>query len=122
MKPLTIAIDGPYGAGKGTVAREVARRLGYTHVDTGAMYRGIAWLASARGLDLSDASAVAALAASAQFDLRDGVRVGGHDVTEAIRTPARGGGRGSTLQYPFTGAQIDYYLAAAPQGDIVIDL
>jgi cytidylate kinase len=85
---VIIAIDGPSGAGKGTVAREVARRLGYTHVDTGAMYRSVAWLARERGVNLADARAVAALAAAAVFDLRDHVVIDGCDVTEAIRTPA----------------------------------
>ena len=48
---LIIAIDGPSGAGKGTIAREVARRLGYRHIDTGAMYRAVAWSALREGLE-----------------------------------------------------------------------
>ncbi len=88
MKPLVIAIDGPSGAGKGTVAREVSRRLGYRHVDTGAMYRAVAWKALEERIDLADESAVAALAARAVLDLDPGaVRIDGHDVTQAIRTP-----------------------------------
>ena len=59
---MIIAIDGPSGAGKGTVARRVAETLGYRHVDTGAMYRAVAWLAHERGTDLHDAGAVAAIA------------------------------------------------------------
>ena len=58
---LIIAIDGPSGAGKGTVARGVAARLGYRHVDTGAMYRAVAWKAQRDGVDLADEAAVAAL-------------------------------------------------------------
>jgi cytidylate kinase len=86
---LVIAIDGPSGAGKGTVARAIAARLGYRHVDTGAMYRAIAWLALSRGLSLDDHEAVSALAAAAPIDLAAGrVSIAGHDVTQAIRTPA----------------------------------
>ena len=88
MKPLIIAIDGPSGAGKGTIARAVAKRLGYHHVDTGAMYRALAWKALRHGIDLSDGAAVSALAHRTEFDVSDGrVRVDGHDVATAIRTP-----------------------------------
>lgn len=85
---LIVAIDGPSGAGKGTIAREVAARIGYRHVDTGAMYRAVAWKSVQEGLDLSDENAVAALAARAQIVVGDGaIAVDGHDVREAIRTP-----------------------------------
>lgn len=87
MRHLVIAIDGPSGAGKGTVARAVASRLAYRHVDTGAMYRAVAWKARNTGVDLHDGPAVAALAATALFSLDAGVRIDGHDVTSAIRTP-----------------------------------
>ncbi len=88
MKPLIIAIDGPSGAGKGTIARAVAARLGFHHVDTGAMYRALAWKASNDSIALSDEAAVAALARRAVFDVGDGrVQVDGHDVAAAIRTP-----------------------------------
>ena len=83
---IIVAIDGPSGAGKGTVARALARALGYRHVDTGAMYRAVAWLAVERSLSLSDASAIARVAAEARFDLDDRVLINGHDVTSAIRT------------------------------------
>jgi cytidylate kinase len=87
-RALTIAIDGPSGAGKGTVARAVAARLRYRHVDTGAMYRAVAWLAARAGVDLHDESAVARLASAAAYDLENGrVAVDGHDVARAIRTP-----------------------------------
>jgi len=87
-KPLIIAIDGPSGAGKGTVARAVAARLGYRHIDTGAMYRALAWKALSDGIDLADESAVAALGERATFDLADGrIAIDGHDVRAAIRTP-----------------------------------
>lgn len=87
-RALTIAIDGPSGAGKGTVARAVAARLQYRHVDTGAMYRAVAWLAVHAGVDLHDEGAVARLASSAAYEIEDGrVVIDGHDVARAIRTP-----------------------------------
>jgi len=85
---VIIAIDGPSGAGKGTVARAVAHGLHYTHVDTGAMYRAVGWRALHLPIPLEDEAAVARLAQDAHFDLTGGrVRIDGHDVTELIRTP-----------------------------------
>jgi cytidylate kinase len=84
---LIIAIDGPSGVGKGTVARAVARHLAYVHIDTGAMYRSVAWKARQEGCDLADEAAVAAVAGRAKFELNDTVRIDGHEVTRAIRTP-----------------------------------
>ena len=85
---MVIAIDGPSGVGKGTVSRAIAKALGYRHVDTGAMYRAIAWLALERALDLDDEAAVSALAEAARVDIGDGrVTVDGVDITQAIRTP-----------------------------------
>jgi CMP/dCMP kinase len=87
-RPLTIAIDGPSGVGKGTVSRTIASRLGYRHVDTGAMYRAVAWKAVQNGLDLEDEAAVSALCSAAGIDVEGGaVRIDGIDVTRAIRTP-----------------------------------
>jgi cytidylate kinase len=87
-RPLIIAIDGPSGAGKGTVARTVAEQLAYPHVDTGAMYRSVAWKALHEHVDLADGPAVAAVAGASTFDLGPRTRIDGHDVTTAIRTPA----------------------------------
>lgn len=85
---LVIAIDGPSGAGKGTVARALAEALQYKHVDTGAMYRAVAWKALHDGLSLDDEASVAGLAERAALEQRDGdVSIDGHDVTRAIRTP-----------------------------------
>ncbi len=85
---MVIAIDGPSGVGKGTVARAIARALGYRHVDTGAMYRAVGWLALRRGVPLDDEGAVEAMAKAARFELDEaGTRIDGHDVTQAIRTP-----------------------------------
>ncbi len=88
-RKIIIAIDGPSGAGKGTIARAVAARLGYRHVDTGAMYRAVAWKAVEAGVDLRDEAAVAALSEQAVFNLDSGrITIDGQDVSQAIRTPA----------------------------------
>lgn len=85
---LIVAIDGPSGAGKGTIAREVARRLHYRHIDTGAMYRAVAWKALQEGVDLTDEQASADAARRAEIVVGDGVvTVDGRDVARAIRTP-----------------------------------
>lgn len=87
LRPLIIAIDGPSGAGKGTIARAVASRLAYVHIDTGAMYRAVAWKARHEGLELADEAAVAGLAERADIDVRHGrVSIDGHDVAAAIRS------------------------------------
>jgi cytidylate kinase len=87
-RALIIAIDGPSGAGKGTVARTIAARLSYRHVDTGAMYRAVAWKALHDHVDLAQGAAVAAVARDAAFELDGRTTIDGHDVTSAIRTPA----------------------------------
>lgn len=88
MTPLIIAIDGPSGSGKGTLARRLADALGYRHVDTGAMYRAVAWRAHQLGYALDDEAAVAALAIGSTLSQEEGrVAIDGHDVTRAIRTP-----------------------------------
>jgi CMP/dCMP kinase len=88
MKKLIIAIDGPSGAGKGTVARTVSGELGYRHIDTGAMYRAVGWKARLEGIALDDEAGVAALAYRANIIVENGVvEIDGHDVTHAIRTP-----------------------------------
>ena len=82
-----IAIDGPSGAGKGSVSRAIATALGCRYVDTGSMYRAVAWMAAHEGLALDDESAVSALAERVEIALDDRtVRVEGHLVTRAIRT------------------------------------
>jgi CMP/dCMP kinase len=85
---LIVAIDGPSGAGKGTVSKAISEQLGYRHVDTGAMYRAVGWKAQHDGIALDDEAAVAALARRADLVVEGGVvTIDGHDVTRAIRTP-----------------------------------
>lgn len=86
---LVIAIDGPSGAGKSTAGRTVAARLGYTFLDTGAMYRALALKALREKVPLDDERALADLARRATIELAargEGVRLDGEDVTAAIRT------------------------------------
>jgi cytidylate kinase len=88
MRKLIIAIDGPSGAGKGTVAQAIAGELGYQHVDSGAMYRAVGWQALRNGVALDREDAVAQIAESSRIEITGaGVTVNGIDVTRAIRTP-----------------------------------
>jgi cytidylate kinase len=88
VRPLIIAIDGPSGAGKGTVARSIAEALGYRHVDSGAMYRAVGWKAQQLGLALDDERALSGIATKSDIDISaHGVTIDGVDVTRAIRTP-----------------------------------
>ena len=81
-----VAIDGPAGAGKSTVARALASRLGVQYLDTGAMYRAVTWAALHAGVDLHDEDAVADIAEKSSIDVGlDSVTVDGHDVTVVIR-------------------------------------
>lgn len=89
---MKIAIDGPAGAGKSTLAKALARELGYIYIDTGAMYRALTWKALQQGMDLGDVSHLCELASSTDihFDNSAGVQrlnCDGEDVTEAVRSP-----------------------------------
>jgi CMP/dCMP kinase len=85
---VIVAIDGPAGSGKSTVARGLAERLGFRYLDTGAMYRALTWLALEDGIDLDDGSALEALALANPIAFAgDRVLVRDGDVTEAIREP-----------------------------------
>ena len=92
-RPPIIAIDGPAGAGKSTVTRAIADRLGFLYLDTGAMYRAVTWLVMERGVALDDEAAIAELVASCELDMQpqaEGgcmVTVNGIEITQAIRTP-----------------------------------
>jgi CMP/dCMP kinase len=92
VKRLIIAIDGPVGSGKSTVARRLAELMGYVYVDTGAMYRALALKAIRRGVPLENATALEELARGTRIDLRaqDGAQrvfLDGEDVTAGIRSP-----------------------------------
>jgi cytidylate kinase len=84
-----IAIDGPAGAGKSTIARRLAERLTYTYIDTGAMYRSVALWALRQGVSLDDAYRLHQLALAAEFELlsQGRVKLNGEDISEEIRTP-----------------------------------
>jgi cytidylate kinase len=84
---MIVAIDGPAGSGKSTVASTLARRLGFRHLDTGAMYRALAWLALRDGTEVSDGASLAALALEhpVSFGPDGSVEVDGENVTTAIR-------------------------------------
>ena len=83
-----VTIDGPAGAGKSSVSRQLARRLGFTYMDTGAMYRAVALAALEAGLRLDDAEAIGAMLDDINLELKgDKVYLRGEDVSSAIRTP-----------------------------------
>jgi cytidylate kinase len=97
QRPRHIAIDGPAGSGKSTIGEQLAQCLGYLYIDTGAMYRAVAWLALQDGVDVTDGPALAKLARHAGIviahpHIDDGrqytVTVDGHDVTWEIRNAA----------------------------------
>ena len=85
---MIVTIDGPAGAGKSTVARMLADRLGFRYLDTGAMYRALTWLAMREGLDLGDGGKLGALAHDhpVELDASGRVSIAGADVTTSIRT------------------------------------
>lgn len=94
---MRIAIDGPAGSGKSTIGEQLAKRLGYLYIDTGAMYRAVTWLALEKGVSIEDGAALAQLAREANIvisrpQIADGrqytVRVNEHDVTWDIRNAA----------------------------------
>ncbi len=103
--PLTIALDGPVGAGKSSVAEETARRLGILHLDTGAMYRAVGLYALRQGISTEDEERVSSLAEGLRMDVRyvDGTQrtlVEGEDVTAQIRTPQVSMAASAVARYP----------------------
>jgi cytidylate kinase len=105
-KRIVVAIDGPAGAGKSTIARETARKLGYVLVDTGALYRGVALIANERGVAWTDGPALGALAASLTLELRPGadgsarLHIDGRDRADDIRTQAISMGASDVSKHP----------------------
>jgi CMP/dCMP kinase len=101
MRCLVIAIDGPSGVGKGTIARGVAAALGYRHVDTGAMYRAVAWKALAEGVALEDETAVTQIAERSRIEAVDRtLRVDGVDIAGEIRTATMDDGAARVARMP----------------------
>jgi CMP/dCMP kinase len=124
---LTIAIDGPASSGKGTVARLVARQLGYAWLDSGSMFRAVALLATERGVPLDDGDALGRLADGLDFRYtwagdRLSVSVDGRDLTEAIRTEAVGQGASRVSAFgPVRRALLERQRALAAAGAVVMD-
>jgi cytidylate kinase len=104
-RPVVVTIDGPAGAGKSTVARRLARALGYRLLDTGAIYRAVALAAERAGIAWTDGPAVAQVARDLDIEFAfegdvNHVKVGGDDVTTAIRTPEMSRGASTVSAHP----------------------
>ena len=120
---MVIAIDGPAGAGKSTVARALARRLGATYLDSGAMYRCIALAALRSGIDLAKGEELARLARRLKIELTDDrVRLDQEDVTEAIRDPAVSAAASRVSTHPgVREAMVERQRALMAAGDYVVE-
>lgn len=125
---MIVAIDGPAGSGKSTIAREIARRHGFEKLDTGAMYRAVTFAALSRGIDLDDAAAVSNLAQTVHiaFLPRQGsptlVMVDSDDVTSEIRTPEVDAGVSKVSAYPkVREAMLSPQRAVARDHDVVAE-
>ncbi len=123
MRKPVIAIDGPSGAGKGTVSRAVAEALGFRYVDTGAMYRAVGWKAGELGIALDDEAAVREVAEAAALDVSARrVAIDGVDVTRAIRTPAIDRAAASVARLPDVRALlVARQRALGQEGGVVIE-
>jgi cytidylate kinase len=118
---MIVTIDGPAGAGKSSAARELARRLGFRFLDTGAMYRAVTLAAQQRGLDLNDAEAIARLAGEIRVELPgDRVLLNGADVTDAIRKFAIATSTHYAADNPAVRSQLVIWQRAAAAGDNVV--
>lgn len=127
---MIIAIDGPAGSGKSTVAKRVAERLGFRYLDTGAMYRAIAVRALEAGIDPEDEDAVSSLARSekvvfkheGQTTFATRVEVGGRDVTTAIRSPVADATVSAVARLPrVREAMVSQQRAIGQARDIVVE-
>ena len=124
---ISVAIDGPSGAGKSSMARRLAADLGYTYVDTGAMYRAIGLYARRAGVDTKNADAVAALLPQVEMDIRlqDGAQyilLKGEDVTEAVRAEEIGMAASDVSAHPAVRAfLLDTQRNLAASRDVLMD-
>jgi cytidylate kinase len=120
---MIVAIDGPAGAGKSTVARALANRLRFRYLDTGAMYRALTWLALEEGVDLESGAALGALAEASPiaFD-RDRVSIAGEDATQSIRQPEIDRVVSTVARHPEVREVMrDRQRELAEQGDAVVE-
>ena len=125
---VKIAIDGPAGAGKSTIARAVAQQLGYVYIDTGAMYRALAWKAIGLGIRISEEPAqVCAFLPDTKLELayRDGeqyIFIDGQDVSQAIRTPEVSAGSSEIAVIPEVRAWLlDFQRDLASEHNCIMD-
>ncbi|MCW1928205.1 (d)CMP kinase [Bhargavaea beijingensis] len=126
-KEIRIAIDGPAAAGKSTIAKLVAEKLGYTYIDTGAMYRALTYKAIGAGIDLDKAADVEALLPGTEIELKAGdkgqtVWLDGQDVTDEIRTDAVTNGVSAVSAHAGVRAyMVDAQRRMAEEGGVVMD-
>ena len=124
---IRIAIDGPASSGKGTVARGVARQLGYAYIDTGAMFRAVALAAEDAGIDWHDEESISALVAELDvgFQWSEGtveMVVDGRAIAHRIRGERIGGGASAVARYPgVRSALLDLQRSLAQRGGVVMD-
>ena len=124
---MRICLDGPAGSGKSTISRMVAEKAGFVHLDTGAIYRGLAWLSDREGVSWDDEPGLAKLAANMELEFfsNEGlpsVRVAGEDVTHAIRTPRMGEGASRVSRHPAVReALLELQRAVGRKGSLVAE-
>jgi cytidylate kinase len=126
-QPFAVAVDGPSGSGKSSTARGVARALGWSYLDTGAMYRALTWWLLSHGVDVNDPEAVAARAGEPDLLVSTdpdgpGVLIDGHDVTEQIRDPHVTESVSAVSAVPAVRARlVELQRAAMARGPVVIE-
>ena len=125
---MIVAIDGPAGSGKSTIAKEIARQLGFNKLDTGAMYRAVTFAALDRGIDLDDEAAIDALAKQIEIRFTNGtgedtrLTIDGKDASAAIRTPQVDANVSKVSAYPgVRAAMLIHQRRAAEDRDIVAE-
>ena len=123
QRRVVVAIDGPAGAGKSTIAKRVAERLGFTYIDTGAMYRAVALWGSRQNVDPGDMHRMEQLAIAAQIELEPGrIRLNGEDVTDAIRSPEVSSGASKIAVIPgVRRAMVEKQRAIGERANVVME-